>query len=583
MSTNGISITSGINLAPEQEGKRTSKSKKLLGSKTKKKEGEIPSISFNCWDFGGQEVFYPTHQFFLTSNSVYLLCFNASKPEQARVEYWMRQIRNLTNNSAKAPVFLVGTHRDNSKCTEEYLECIKKNFARSFARSRFRGMQGVFMVSSKNGTGISELKEKIYSVVNGPNFQPFVPPSWVRLHDLIQIYKVSNDVVEWKDYANWAEASDIRSKEEILLATEFLSGVGSLIHYHDNQEESNNIVILNPQWLSDVMSSLITFKHSWVKDGMLPLSAVPQVFKKYPQFMHSSLIFLLERFQIVHRLTPKNCTFIDSEKLVVSSMLPEEIPNQFSSVWLQKVPSNCIQQGRQYIFPFLPLGFFNRLMIRLLHIPLLQGTLFWRNGMVISYLTQSAFIHFDPNLVEFTIHVRTPHNLLNNRYLHTLEENSSSSSSNSNNTTTIQRENLLLRLIVDAVDTLIESFRMGTIQRLVGCSHCYSNNVDPPFYFTFIECVEAITNGITTLYCEHIQRKNMAVSIENIAPDISFADILLINSSLLEIGNEIGRGAFGVVYEGKYNETRVAIKQLSASFVNDELFSEFQQEVYIMR
>ena len=232
LSTNGISISSGVNLAPDSEKKERRKSF-LTSSKKKKDTNAEKAVSFNCWDLGGQEIFYPTHQFFLTCNSVYILAFDASKPEQSRVEYWMRQIRTLTNNSTKAPVFIVGTHIDDPICVPEYLDRLQKSLARTFTRSRFRGMQGVFLISSKTGDGIAELKESIYNVVTGKNFQPFVAPSWVRLHDLIQIYKVREDIVEWDKYASWAEASGIRSNDELLLATEFLSGVGSLIHFDD--------------------------------------------------------------------------------------------------------------------------------------------------------------------------------------------------------------------------------------------------------------------------------------------------------------------------------------------------------------
>lgn len=39
------------------------------------------TVEFSAWDFGGQEVFYPTHQFFLTGRSVYLVVFSLVQPE----------------------------------------------------------------------------------------------------------------------------------------------------------------------------------------------------------------------------------------------------------------------------------------------------------------------------------------------------------------------------------------------------------------------------------------------------------------------------------------------------------------------
>jgi GTPase SAR1 family protein len=43
------------------------------------------------FDFGGQEVFYPTHQFFLTAQCVYLLVFRLNDVDCAeRIQHWLR-------------------------------------------------------------------------------------------------------------------------------------------------------------------------------------------------------------------------------------------------------------------------------------------------------------------------------------------------------------------------------------------------------------------------------------------------------------------------------------------------------------
>ncbi len=45
-------------------------------------------VQFNIWDFGGQSVFHSTHRFFTTSNAIYLILYDASKPEtQERLKY----------------------------------------------------------------------------------------------------------------------------------------------------------------------------------------------------------------------------------------------------------------------------------------------------------------------------------------------------------------------------------------------------------------------------------------------------------------------------------------------------------------
>lgn len=47
----------------------------------------------NVWDFGGQEIYHSTHQFFLTERSLYLLVWDAlAEEEYGRIDYWLKTI-----------------------------------------------------------------------------------------------------------------------------------------------------------------------------------------------------------------------------------------------------------------------------------------------------------------------------------------------------------------------------------------------------------------------------------------------------------------------------------------------------------
>ncbi len=68
-------------------------------------------IPVTWFDFGGQEVFYPTHELFLTGNCCYLLAFNLDDPEyDQRVSYWLRVMNSFAHDKAK--VVVIGTHKD---------------------------------------------------------------------------------------------------------------------------------------------------------------------------------------------------------------------------------------------------------------------------------------------------------------------------------------------------------------------------------------------------------------------------------------------------------------------------------------
>ena len=106
-------------------------------------------IKLNIWDFGGQEIYHATHQFFLTKRSVYLLVWNARKTKDYdNIYYWLHTIEAFGEDS---PIILVM-----SKMNESDDDLNLKDL-----RSKFPQIAGYLKIDSKDGKGISVLKEKI--------------------------------------------------------------------------------------------------------------------------------------------------------------------------------------------------------------------------------------------------------------------------------------------------------------------------------------------------------------------------------------------------------------------------------------
>ena len=67
-------------------------------------------ITLYTWDFGGQEIYQATHQFFLTHRSLYLLVWNPRLGAEAcRLAFWLDTIGG---HAPDAKILLVATHSD---------------------------------------------------------------------------------------------------------------------------------------------------------------------------------------------------------------------------------------------------------------------------------------------------------------------------------------------------------------------------------------------------------------------------------------------------------------------------------------
>ena len=469
----------------------------------------------------------------------------------------MKQIA-VMNNSTSSPIVIVGTHLDDKKCTPEFVDEKINSLNQKFPKYRHLGFQSIVPVSCKSGQGMKKLIDTLYELIENEPF-PILPDSWVYFYEYLNSYKKKLDYVNWNVYMGWARRCGVELND-IYKCTDFLCDVGSLIYFNDTYGNLNDLVILNPQFLANLMSTLITFRHSWVKEGKLAISDLPQVLSRFDAALADSLLALLERFQIIHKVK-------GSKDYMVPSLLPNNVSKlAMFKVWPTEVPSSYHEFRRQYKFQFLPLGFFSRLMLRILHIPGMIGLLYWHDGFIMEFRQQKSQITFDPRNYILTISVRVHYD--------------------------DHFPGMLLRNLVESVESLISGFYSRVkdmVDRFVPCTHCirFFKSLREPYNFSYAECITSIITGKKYLFCQNILSPSRCVQMEHLAPDIGFSDIQLLDNSKLNIDKQLGAGGFGVVYKGTFKEYAVAIKELKFLLGNDEervqKFREFQQEAWIMR
>ena len=132
-------------------------------------------LTLHVWDFGGQQIYHTTHQFFMTRRSLYLLVWNArGDTDQGRLDHWLRKIQVLAPGS---PVLLVATH-----CDERPPELNLDRF-----RAAYPQIVGMATVSNKTGAGIEELKATIAAeAAKLPLMEQEWPRAWVDVEEALQ-------------------------------------------------------------------------------------------------------------------------------------------------------------------------------------------------------------------------------------------------------------------------------------------------------------------------------------------------------------------------------------------------------------
>ena len=233
--------------------------------------GNSPSITFRSWDFAGQEVYYATHQFFLSkSRSLYLVLFNAAlvysestqvlpgnmaKGGWFTVEYWLQ---SLEARAGEPCVMLVGTHLDEipDKSRDQAAESIRVKA--TSLQKRYKFIEGLCLVSPDSRSSIQDLRKRLYELATKKNMvgQP-VPTPYMQLDEYIQKLNEARRAKSEPAYLScmtWAEFKALAATfqvpdEDAKEAASFLNEVGTLVYFEE--EHTIPYVFLDPQWLAD--------------------------------------------------------------------------------------------------------------------------------------------------------------------------------------------------------------------------------------------------------------------------------------------------------------------------------------------
>ncbi|XP_038061113.1 probable serine/threonine-protein kinase pats1 [Patiria miniata] len=264
---------------------------------------EQPTL--NIWDFAGQDLYYTTHQTFLSSRAIYLVVFNLCHdldepmPVQDQVrckdgsggsitsyrttpiqylDFWMQSIFTYTKENSSQdvqkspPIFIVGTNRnsvggddlpDNERkalideiFTRIRLEIHDKPYNR-YVVSEFYAVEN----SLEDNVKIEKLRNHIESIaMKEPYMKERIPLNWLTFDDEKANISGGKPVMTLKQVMDGFEIED---ETELLTMLKFYHDLGHIIYFGGDGESQalKDVVILKPQWLIDAFKKILTVKH----------------------------------------------------------------------------------------------------------------------------------------------------------------------------------------------------------------------------------------------------------------------------------------------------------------------------------
>ena len=305
----------------------------------------VKNMELIWFDFGGQTIFYPTHQFFLTARCVYLVCFKFGDEESIeRAKYWLQDVENLTHDPTR-PVKLVviGTHVDWVSTEDQDLiwERLKPMMDSS------GHVVGHVGVSCKDGTGLDGVLKGIELALNASRLGALqVPKSYLMIECFIKESRNEGS----KQMMEWSAVRDVfpaLSKHQLEQAFEFFTDMGLCVC-----DKKLGVFVSDPQWLARTFSGLISFSQQWVKEGVVTVENLSHVWKDLDEKEVERVMSVFERFGVAFMKRQGRCWIIPS--LLVDKKSTFEFG-----------PPPLPMSERVFELDFVPFGLFGRLIARL--------------------------------------------------------------------------------------------------------------------------------------------------------------------------------------------------------------------------
>jgi len=305
----------------------------------------------NLWDFGGQELQYMTHQFFLSPRALYVLMMDA-RAEAPNLPYWFKIISLLgkerEDSPEKVPLLLVfnkrkdGTgklpqYQDILKYYEEHLEpCfLEVDFAEN--DYRFENL-------------IKTIEDHL---VNLPIVRSKLPRQWKPIREALREESKKRPYISFERFGEICSEHKVTKEDDQLNLSGYLHQLGSILHFQ-NDPSLLDLVVLSPQWAVEGVYCFLKNEKIAKQGGRFTPDDIFQILKEenYSRSDAQKILKLMTKnnFDICYESSEGN--------YVAAQLLPDNAPPY---VWHKK---NGALQFR-YQYPIMPKGLMSRLIVRL--------------------------------------------------------------------------------------------------------------------------------------------------------------------------------------------------------------------------
>ena len=350
------------------------------------KTGQV--FRLNVWDFGGQEIYHATHQFFLTHRSLYLLVDDTRKDYKSvsdeGFKYWLELIDVFGGHS---PTLIFQNEKGGRSKAIDF-EGIKH---------RYDNVQDVYKGNLENRDAADDLREGIeFYASHLSHIGEELPARWIQVRADIEACAEDAPYIPVQDYFKIYRRHMDFDRPKALWLSRYLHDLGVFLHFQDDPLLVRTVILQN-EWATKAVFRILDDETVKTQLGRFKHVDCERLWQD-PTYadMHLELLALMENFELCYKLRDSN-----PPTWLAPQLLPPAKPKELAG-W-----GNPEDLVLRYRYDFLPKGMISRLTVRL-HRFVRNPEMAWVTGVLFAYESTAVLVEILVTGGEIELRARGP-------------------------------------------------------------------------------------------------------------------------------------------------------------------------------
>jgi GTPase SAR1 family protein len=345
-------------------------------------EGSRP-FRVNIWDFGGQEIYHATHQFFLTKRSLYALVADARK-EDTDFYYWLSVVDLLSDHS---PVLIINNEKQDRR----------REIDGGQLRGQFANLKETLPANLATNRGLPEVLGTIKHYISHlPHIGTRLPKTWVAVRE--ELESDPRNHITLSEYFDICQRSGFTEMSDKLQLSSYLHDLGVVLHFQDDALLRKTI-ILKPRWGTHAVYKVLDSPIARSQYGKFNRADLSSIWAE-PEYadMRDELLQLMVNFKLAYRIP-------DSEFYIAPQLLTLQEPRQTSEADRALL--------LRYEYEFMPKGILTQFIVTM-HTLIAEQEHVWRTGVILTHEGTEARVveHYGQRQIQVRVAGRRKRELL---------------------------------------------------------------------------------------------------------------------------------------------------------------------------